>query len=38
MKLYSHAEHARTGRYLLVFTVVNIVLLAVLSAAQAWIS
>ncbi len=35
LKLYSHSEHARTGRYLLVFTAANVVLLAVLSAAQA---
>ncbi len=31
MKLYAHSEHAHTGRYLLEFTVVNVVLLTVLS-------
>ncbi len=31
MKLYAHAEHAHTGRYLLEFTVVNIALLLILS-------
>lgn len=35
MKLYSHSEHARTGRYLLIFTAVNVVLLVLLSFAQA---
>ena len=35
LKLYSHSEHARTGRYLLVFTAANVVLLSILSAAQA---
>ena len=34
LKLYSHAEHAHTGRYLLEFTVWNAALLAVLSALQ----
>lgn len=34
LKLYSHSEHAHTGRYLLVFTAVNIVLLLILSAAR----
>ena len=34
LKLYSHTSGARTGRYLLVFTVINLLLLAVLSAAQ----
>jgi len=33
MKIYSRAECAQTGRYLLVFTVVNIVLLILLSLA-----
>ncbi len=33
MKLYSHAEHARTGRYLAVFLIVNLVLLLILYAA-----
>ncbi len=33
MKLYSHAEHADTGRFLLVFTAVNLALLALLSLA-----
>ncbi len=32
MKLYSHSEHASSGRYLAEFTVVNLVLLALLSA------
>ena len=31
MKLYSHSEHAHTGRFLLVFTLVNLALLALLS-------
>ncbi len=35
MKLYSHAEHARIGRFLLEFTVVNVLLLLILSLAQA---
>ena len=35
MKLYAHSDHARTGRYLLEFTVVNLVLLAALSLLQA---
>ena len=34
MKLYSHSESAHTGRYLLVFTVVNIAFLLILSFAQ----
>ena len=34
MKLYAHSEHASTGRYLLEFTVVNVLLLAVLSLIQ----
>ena len=33
LKLYSHAEHAHTGRFLLEFTVVNLALLALLSLA-----
>ena len=33
MKLYSHAPHAHTGRYLLEFTVINAVLLVLLSLA-----
>jgi Na+/H+ antiporter NhaD/arsenite permease-like protein len=33
MKLYSHSEHAHTGRFLLSFTAVNLALLALLSAA-----
>lgn len=33
MKLYSHAPHAQTGRYLLEFTAVNFILLVLLSAA-----
>ena len=37
LKLYSHAEHAHTGRFLLEFTVVNLVLLALLSLAAVWI-
>ena len=34
MKLYSHSDHAHTGRYLLVFSAVNVLLLALLSLAQ----
>lgn len=34
MKLYSHSEHAHTGRYLTVFTVVNVLLLGILCFAQ----
>ena len=34
MKLYSHSEHAQSGRYLLEFTVVNVILLVLLSAVQ----
>ena len=33
MKLYAHSDHADTGRYLLEFTVVNVILLGVLSLA-----
>ena len=33
LKLYSHSEHAHTGRFLLEFTAVNLVLLLLLSAA-----
>ena len=33
MKLYAHSDHADAGRYLLEFTVVNVVLLAFLSLA-----
>ena len=33
MKLYSHSEHAHTGRFLLEFTVVNLILLLLLSLA-----
>ena len=35
LKLYSHAEGAHTGRYLLEFTAVNLALLLLLSLAQA---
>ena len=34
LKLYSRSEGAHTGRYLLVFTLVNLALLVLLSAAQ----
>ena len=34
MKLYSHSDHAHTGRYLLVFSAVNVLLLALLALAQ----
>lgn len=34
MKLYSCSEDAETGRYLLVFTAVNVAMLAILSLAQ----
>ena len=34
LKLYSRSEGARTGRYLLVFTLVNLALLALLSLAK----
>jgi len=34
MKLYSHSESAHTGRYLFLFTAVNVVLLLILSFAQ----
>lgn len=37
MKLYAHSEHAHTGRYLLVFSDVNLLLLALLSVAQAFL-
>ena len=33
LKLYSHSDHAHTGRFLLEFTAVNAVLLVILSAA-----
>ena len=33
MKLYSHSEHAHTGRFLLAFTAANLILLALLSLA-----
>ena len=35
LKLYSHSDHAHTGRYLLEFTGINLILLALLSLAQA---
>ena len=35
LKIYLHAEGAKAGRFLLEFTVVNVLLLLVLSAAQA---
>ena len=38
LKLYSHSEHSHTGRYLLEFTAVNIILLLILSAAVALLS
>jgi Na+/H+ antiporter NhaD/arsenite permease-like protein len=31
LKVYAHSDHARTGRYLLEFTVVNVLLLLLLS-------
>ncbi len=34
LKLYSRSENARTGRYLLLFTLINFLLLALLSAAR----
>ncbi len=34
MKLYSHSEHAHTGRYLLEFFAVNLLLLLILSLTQ----
>ena len=34
LKLYSHAEHAHTGRFLLLFTAVNLLFLLLLSAAH----
>lgn len=34
MKLYSHADHSHTGRYLLEFSAVNLILLLILSFAQ----
>lgn len=33
LKLYSHAQHAKPGRFLLEFTIVNLALLMILSAA-----
>ena len=33
MKLYAHSDHAQTGRYLLEFTAVNVILLLILSLA-----
>ncbi|HAJ65127.1 MAG TPA: citrate transporter, partial [Clostridiales bacterium] len=35
MKLYAHSEHAHTGRYLLEFTAINVLLLILLSLAHA---
>ncbi len=35
LKLYSHSEHARTGRFLLDFSAVNVILLVILSLAVA---
>ncbi len=37
MKLYAHADHAHTGKYLLEFTVVNLALLLLLSLAQSFL-
>lgn len=37
MKLYAHSDHAHTGRYLLEFTLINVLLLLILSAAQAFL-
>ena len=34
MKLYTHADHAHTGRYLAEFSLVNFLLLILLSVAQ----
>ena len=34
MKLYSHSDHAHTGRYLMEFTAVSLILLLILSLAQ----
>jgi Na+/H+ antiporter NhaD/arsenite permease-like protein len=34
LKLYSHSEHAHTGRYLAEFTAANVVLLILLSVAK----
>ena len=34
LKLYAGSEDARTGRYLLVFTIINLLLLMILSAAR----
>ena len=34
MKLYAHSEHAHTGRFLLEFTVVNVLFLLLLSAVH----
>ena len=36
LKLYSHSEHAHTGRYLAQFTIVNVLLLLILSLVQAF--
>ena len=36
MKLYSHSDHAHTGRYLLEFTAVNAALLLILSLARSF--
>jgi hypothetical protein len=34
LKLYSHSEHAHTGRFLAVFTVFNLAFLLLLSAVS----
>ena len=34
LKLYAHSEHAHTGRYLLVFSLMNLLLLVLLSLAR----
>ena len=36
LKLYSHSDHAHTGRYLAAFTTVNVILLLILSLVQAF--
>ena len=36
LKLYSHSDHAHTGRYLAAFTAVNVILLLILSLVQAF--
>lgn len=36
MKLYSHSDHAHTGKYLLEFTIANVILLLILSLVQAF--